>query len=201
VDWSRTAGIEVVALTGLGRHHDAAERLRDCLRSGLIPVTLPQIAEVLAADGSGITELAALLPQASLRGLVLAASEVPDALADEVYEALWKAHGAPMILAGAARLGSRLPVMRAMEWSARLRQHGLAEHCTLLALAGNPAGAPRDRVLAAAIAVELFSDEDAMPLLEQALGAVPQADEARVIDELRILAPTIAEAIEPAGVC
>jgi hypothetical protein len=105
-----------------------------------------------------------------------------------------------MILASAARLGERLPVMRAMEWAARLRQHGLPEHCTLLALAAHPMRTPRDRVLAAAIAFELFSDERAMPLLEGALDTVPDEENEQVLEDLRELAPTIAAAIEPANV-
>lgn len=200
IDEARIADIEISALVGLGRHHDAAERLRDCVRQGWLPKQLPTMAAVLTADGSGVAELAELLPRKDMRGLILAASVAPDPLADEMYEALWCAHGAPMILAGAARLGPRLPVLRAMEWSARLRQHGLAEHCTLLALASEPTATPRERVLAAAVAVELFSDDRAMPLLEQALGAVPEAENDRVLEDLRLLAPSIAEAVEPAHV-
>ncbi|NJC71800.1 glycosyltransferase [Planosporangium thailandense] len=200
VDDSRTAEIEILALSGLERHHEAADRIRDCVRKGRLPVAIPKMAEILTADGSGIEELATLLPRHALRSLLLAASDVPTDLADRVYETLWQEHRAPMILASAARLGERLPVMRAMEWSARLRQYGFAAHCTLLALAASPARAPRDRVLAAAIAVELFSEERAMPLLEEALDAVPDAENGPVLDDLRRLAPTIAAAIEPASV-
>jgi GT2 family glycosyltransferase len=200
VDESRTAELEIVALFGLQRNHDAAERLRACVRKQRLPLTMSKMAEILQADGSSIRELATLYPRAALRGLMLAASEAPAALADELLEALWRQHAAPAILAGAARLGAWLPVMRAMEWAARLRQHGLSEHCTLLALAANGARPPRDRVLAAAVAVELFSDDRGMPLLEEALGAVPDEENDRVLEELRQLAPTIARAVEPAGV-
>jgi tetratricopeptide (TPR) repeat protein len=200
IDDSRTGGMRIVALAGLGRSHEAAELLRDSVRRERLPLTLPKMAEVLEADGSTIADLATLFPRPALRALLLSANEAPDALADDLFEALWQQHGASMILASAARLGARLPVMRAMEWAARLRQHGFAEHCTLLALAENTMRTPRDRVLAAAIAVELFSEERAMPLLEDALGAVPDEDNEHVLADLRELAPTIAAAIEPAGV-
>lgn len=200
VDESRTVEIEIVALAGLGRHHEAAERLRDSVRKGWIPCTLTKIADILAADGSAIPELAELLPRASMRGLLLAATEAPDDLADDVCEALWQTGGAPMILAGAARVAARLPLMRAMEWSARMREHGLAEHCTLVALASNQARTARDRVLAAAIALELFAEERATQLLEEALGEIPDSENDSVLDELRQLSPTIASSIVPVGV-
>ena len=200
VDESRTGGLQVLALAGLGRSREAADRLRRSLRAGQLLLPLGQVATVLSADGSGIGEVVALFPAASVRGLVLAATGVADPLADEVYEALWRRDPAPMVLAGAARLAPRLPVIRAMEWSSRLRQFGLARACPLLALAGDAAREPRDRVLAAAIALELFSDGDALPLLEQALAAVPDSETGRVLAELQELAPGIAQAVEPVGI-
>jgi hypothetical protein len=200
IDDSRTAGMRIQCLFGLERHHEAVEWLRDCVRKERLPLALPRMAEIFAADGSSISELATLFPRPALRALLLATSEAPDALADDLLEALWQQHGASVILASAARLGERLPVMRAMEWSARLRQHGFSEHCTLLTLTASPMRTPRDRVLAAAITLELFSDERAMPLLEDALGAVPDDENDRVLQDLRQVAPTIAAAIEPANV-
>jgi len=87
-----------------------------------------------------------------------------------------------------------------MEWSARLRRYGLADRCTLRALAANPDRTARDRALAAAIAVELFGDQDALPVLQDALDQVPDDENAAVLDELRVFAPGIAAAIEPAPV-
>ena len=200
VDESRTGGLTVLALAGLGRSREAADRLRRSLRAGQLLLPLDQVATVLSADGSGVGEVVALFPAASVRGLVLAASGVADPLADEVYEALWRRDPAPMVLAGAARLAPRLPVIRAMEWSSRLRQYGLARACPLLALAGDAAREPRDRVLAEAIALELFSDGDALTLLEQALAAVPDSETGRVLVELQELAPGIAQAVEPVGI-
>jgi tetratricopeptide (TPR) repeat protein len=197
VDESRTAGTAVAALSGLGRWHEAAERIRSSLRQGWLPVTPAKMAEVLAADGSGLAEVALLLPRTSLRSAVLAASEAPAALADELYEALWAAHAAPMILAGAAKAAPWLPLMRALEWSARLRQHGLAEHCTLIALSGNGARTPRDRALAAGIAFEMFADQRAVPMLEAALAALAFGDHGRVVEELQTLAPSLAGRLEP----
>ncbi len=120
--------------------------------------------------------------------------------ADDLLEALWSRPGAEApVLAFAAQIGGRLPVIRALEWSARLRACGLERHCTLLTLAADVRRTPRERSLAAAVALETFGDETAMPLLGDALGAVATEDEAAVLDELALLAPGVAAAIEPAA--
>ncbi|GAA1794671.1 glycosyltransferase [Planosporangium flavigriseum] len=196
----RLAEIEILSLFRLQRHREAAERLRECVRAQTLPLNLPQMAAVLKAAGSGIDELADLVPAPALRALLFLTTEAPVDQVDEVLEALWQRHaGSAALLAAAARLGGGLPVMRAMEWAARLRQHGFSEHCTLLALAANETRRSRDRVLATAIALELFSDERAMPLLEKTLEAVPDDETDAVLDELRLLAPGIAAAIAPAA--
>jgi GT2 family glycosyltransferase/tetratricopeptide (TPR) repeat protein len=201
VNRDRLAEIEILSLFHLGRYHEAAQRLRDCVQKETLPLTVVRMAQVLKADGSSIAELATLLAQAALRGLLLSASEAPDELVDELLAALWQQYpGSPAVLASAAQVGGRLPLMRAMEWSARLRQHGFAEECTLLTLAGDPGRTPRERVLASAIAFEMFSDERAMPLLADALGALPDDETDRALAELGMLTPTIAAAIEPTGV-
>jgi glycosyltransferase involved in cell wall biosynthesis len=200
VDRGRVIGVEILCLYELERYHEAAERLRACIRSETLPVSIPQTVAILSSDGGGIAEFVDLLPQSAIRTLLLVANDAPDSLLDDLLEALWQRHGAlPTILASAAHVGVRLPLMRAMEWSARLRQHGFAAHCTLLALAA-ARRTPRDRVLAAAIALELFSDDRARPLLAEALGALPAPESASVLAELRMLAPSVAAGIQPAHI-
>ena len=100
------------------------------------------------------------------------------------------------MLTVAARVGRLVPLIRAMGGSARLRQHGFAERCTLLALSADPRRTPRERTLAAAIALEMFHDEAALPLLGEALSAVPDAQSAPVLEEMRILAPRVSGSVE-----
>ena len=88
------------------------------------------------------------------------------------------------------------PLIRAMEWSARLRRHGFGGDCTLLALSRDPRRAPRERTLAAAIALEMYGDKGALPLLAAALETVPDGDSLAVLNEMRILAPGIADSVE-----
>ena len=129
-------------------------------------------------------------------------AEAPAERAGDLLDALWDRYGdEPVLLAFAAQVGAALPVVRALEWSVRLRRVDMPERCTLIALAESCLRTPRERALAAATAVELFKDDAALPLLERALSEVPDEENALVFDEMRILAPDIAAAIEqPAGV-
>ena len=193
------ADIEIGSLDRLGRPAEAASRLRELVRAGELPVSLARAAAVLQRAGSGVAEIAELFPPARLRGIAFAVAEAPDPVADELLEALWARHpGTVVVLALAARIAPRLALPRALEWSWRLRQHGQAASCSLVALAGNPARTPRERSLAAAAALEMFADEAALPLLSAALAEVPAEQTEQVLTELTLLAPGVAAAVEPA---
>jgi hypothetical protein len=192
------ANVEILSLHQLGRREEAAELLAACLADGELSATVPQMAVVL---GGNVSRIAELVPRRSLHALLLATTEAPAPLADGLLEALWLRYpGEAGVLALAARVGGYLPLLRGLEWAARLRQHGFAESCTLLAIAAAPERTARDRSLAAAVALELYGDERAMPLLDQALAAVSTEEAPALLDEMRLLAPGIAAAVEPAGV-
>ena len=193
----RFAGLHIDALSRLDRHQEAALQLRTSLREGRVPVPVSRMAQVLGAADGSLAEVAELLPREGLRGLLFGIAEAPPEAADELLEALWRRYpGEPTVLTVAARVGRLVPLIRAMEWSARLRQHGFAERCTLLALSADPRRTPRERTLAAAIALEMFHDEAALPLLGEALSAVPDAQSAPVLEEMRILAPRVSGSVE-----
>ena len=186
------AEIEIKSLFYLGRIAESAQRLRQSLEAGELPLTLPEMRDLLEADGAGLAQLAEVMPQHSVRGLLFKANEAPAEFADEILEALWHVYGAePVILAFASDVGPRLTVIRSLEWSARLRAVGLGDRCPLVALAGHAGRTPRDRAIAAAVALEMFGDQRATGLLADALAAVPEADGAAVLDELRVLAPSV----------
>lgn len=188
------AEIEIKSLFYLGRIAESAQRLRSSLEAGELPLTMPEMRDLLEADGASLAQLAALMPHHSVRGLLFKANEAPAELADEILEALWHRYGGePVILAFASEVGPRLPVIRALEWSARLRTAGVGDRCPLVALAANDARTPRDRTIAAAVALEMFGDQRATGLLADALAAVPDTDGAAVLDELRVLAPSVLE--------
>jgi hypothetical protein len=168
------------------------------VRAGELPLNVAQADNVLRQAGSGVAELAEILPLARLRGIAFAIAEAPDPIADELLEALWARHpGSAVVLALAARVAPRRPLQRALEWSWRLRQHGLVASCSLLALAGDPNRTARDRTLAAAAALEMFADQAALPLLSAALADVPAEQNDSVFTELTVLAPAVAAAVEP----
>jgi len=192
------AELEIKSLFNLRRSSEAGRRLRDRLRAGALPMPIADMAYVLQGDGGSLADIAALVPQRCLDSLLDHAASAPEPLVDELIEALWQRYsGPPRLLAVAARIGGRLPLLRAFEWATRLRHHGAAEHCTLLSLARDRNRAARDRTLAAAIAVEMFADPAAMLPLEAALAEVPDLDNAAVLEELRVLAPSVAAAVEP----
>ncbi|GAA2356695.1 glycosyltransferase family 2 protein [Dactylosporangium salmoneum] len=193
----RFANVEIEALSRLDRLHEAAEVLRDALRDGRVAIPVARMAQVLGAADGSLAEVAELLPRESVRGLLFSIAEAPPEAADELLEALWRRYpGEPTVLTLAARVGRQVPLIRAMEWSARLRQHGFPDRCTLLALSEDVRRTPRERTLAAAIALEMFHDEAALPLLNDALTDVPDEQSAAVLDEIRILAPRVSASIE-----
>ena len=195
VSRSKFAGHEIESLTHTGRAAEAADKLRSCLREGTVPLTLRGINATLAGAGSTLAEVAELLPATALRPLLRSASRAPVDLAGTLLEALWQRHpGHAEVLGFAVWLGAQLPLTQALEWSARLRQHGLPENCPLLALAANSERSTRDRVLAAALALESFGDRSAAPLLSESLAQLTAADAEPVLAELRVLAPGIAGA-------
>jgi tetratricopeptide (TPR) repeat protein len=194
---NRFASLHIDSLSRLDRHDEATERLRQALRDGQIPIPVARMAQVFGAGGGSLAEAAELIPRGSVRALLFTIAEAPPEAADELLEALWRRYpGEPTVLTLAARVGRRLPLIRAMEWSARLRQHGFASSCTLLALAEDPRRTPRERTLASAIALEMFHDEAALPLLSATLAEVPDEQSAAVLDEIRVLAPRVSDSIE-----
>jgi hypothetical protein len=191
-------GMQMESLMHLRRYAEAADILRDSLRQGRLPTSLAGATAILQEAGSRIGEIAQLVPRSRLRWLLHSAGQSDPQLAEALADALHQRFpGDPQVLGFMAWMGERLPLMRALEWSARLREHHHATSCPLLAIARQPGRSARDRVLAAAIAHETFTDRAAMPLLEEALETVTDEESEAVLGELRVLAPGIAGAVEP----
>lgn len=192
--------LELRLLGQTGQHALAGDRLVALVLAGIVPIPLADALDVLDRAGRGFDALSGAAGDTRAE-LLLQAAGLPAERADRLLEALWSTDGAGAVLAVAARLAPELSLLRALEWSGRLREQGLNAHCPLLAIAGATRRAVTDRVLAAAIAFETFRDEEAFVAFSQVLGDVPAHQEAVVLEQLRLLAPRLADLVQvvPAG--
>ncbi len=199
-DRDQLAEIEIKSLFRLGRYREATDRLRAVLRTGIVPLTVAEMAEAFIADGSGLAEAVALVPAKGRGTLLYSAREAPAELADELLDALFAVPDEELAVLGViGQLGRLLPLHRALAWSRRLRERNLAQLCPLLRISAEADRPTRERILAAAVAFERFSDDDALPLLSAALDEVPDDDTEAVLAELREVAPGVAASVEPVG--
>jgi glycosyltransferase involved in cell wall biosynthesis len=189
---------EINSLTATGQPAEAAEILRTTLRAGRLVLPLGDIAKVLEAAGSDLTELARLIPHDAVRQVLYSTRLVAPTLAEAVVEALWERFpGDPQLFGVVVWLAGQLPLTRAIQWSGRLREQGLAQYCPLLATATATDRSPRERALAAAAALELYGDQAALTPLSESLAQIPDDQTTAVLQELHTLAPGVASAIEP----
>jgi len=193
------APFEIISLRDVGRPAEAAEVLRTELRAGRLVLPLGDIAKIFEGAGSDVTELARLIPEDAVRQVLYATRLVSPTLAEAVVEALWERFpGDPQLFGVVVWLAGQLELTRAIQWSGRLREQGLAKYCPLLATAAATDRTARERALAAAAALELYGDQAALAPLSEALAQVPDDQTDAVLKELQVLAPTVASAIEPA---
>lgn len=186
--------LELDLLLRADRFDSAADRLVVLARAGVLPVALSAALDILDRAERPYGALAEVGPDTRAE-LLLQAAALPVARADALLEALWTAEGAGAVLALAARRATELSLLRALEWSARLRANDLAAHCPLLAIARDGRRDVTDRVMAAAIALETFQDPDAFAAFAAALPAVPECLEVSVLEQLEVLAPELARQV------
>lgn len=111
--------------------------------------------------------------------------ESPATGADRLVEALWQRFPGDMrILALVTSLGNRLPLERALEWSARLRAAGLGDECAVLGIAANGDRSPAERLRAAAVAETAFADVRSTALAEVAASDLPDDEVPGCLTEL-----------------
>lgn len=188
------APLRARALAGLGRHGAAADVLLEALEAGACDVHIGTILELLTAAGRGPEDLVAAVTPAVTRPVLAQVLQLAPEPADAILEAWWQRHPTELApLAAGARVAPRLPLVRTLEWSARVRQRGLADACPLLVVALDQTRPPADRVRAAAVAYGTFRDERARAALAGSLAEVPDPDLVAVRAEVVLLCPFMAD--------
>lgn len=185
---SSVVNLEIALLAAAGRADDALEVARRAVRSrdgDPWPVVILQT----LGDDAVRTLLADLTDEQWRRWALLSVNDSGrEAL--RVLELMDEYRpGDGTVLASAARVAGLHGLEVAADWDARLRRHGLGELSVLVSFAADHRAAPADRALAAALAVSAYSDERALPHLEEALDRVPTQGRRELARALEIVAP------------
>ena len=188
------APLRAQALTALGRYDAAADVLLRALGTGACDVHVGTILDLLDKAGRTPADLVAVVTPGVARPVLAQILQLAPEPADAVLEAWWRRDASDLApLAAAARVALRLPLVRTLEWSARVRQKGLPAACPLLVVAGDAARPPAERVRAAAVALGTFRDPRARTALAEALVLVPAADRGAVRAEVALLCPFLTD--------
>ena len=142
-----------------------------------------RVADLIAPDQLGRV-------RATIGGLA------PD-VADRFLERLWERYpGDPDLAAALAGAGPTFDVDRALDWSVRLRAHGWAGHCPLLAMVASPDLDPVVRLRAATLVTAAFGeaidDDDARSIGQALPPSALAAALTEVVDTAPELVPLVA---------
>ncbi|HUZ21480.1 MAG TPA: glycosyltransferase [Acidimicrobiales bacterium] len=188
------AHLRYKALYALGRPGEAADALLDAMRShGVLDEPLRSLAVALIEAGRPVGEIAGSVRPECLAIVSAAATTLELPLADVVLAGLAERFPERLEpLAAAAPLSARLPVARALFWSARLRARDLAATCPLVLIAADASLEPQVRLRAAAAAHGAFGDERAVDVARRAFLSLAAGDRVDALDEVAQLSPALA---------
>jgi GT2 family glycosyltransferase/tetratricopeptide (TPR) repeat protein len=192
------AAIRGEALASLGRFGEAADVVLDAIRSdGVLEADVGELVHWLLQGERSPAEITAALCAEDLVPMLGRVLRQPPPLADVLLDGAWARFPDRLEpLAAAASVAPRLPLARALIWSARLRQRGLATSCPLLAIGLDARIDPVVRVRAAAALFGSFHDMSALDIARAALDELDDPT-ARLASEEEIgrLAPTLLSAL------
>jgi GT2 family glycosyltransferase/tetratricopeptide (TPR) repeat protein len=191
------AAIRAEALASLGRYGEAADVVLDAVRSaGVLEADVGELVRwLLQADRSPAEITASLSPEdlVPMLGRVL---RQPPPLADVLLDGAWSRFPDRLEpLAAAASVAPRLPLARALVWSARLRQRGLAASCPLVAIGHDGKVDPVVRVRAAAALYGSFQEPGALDMARAALNELDADGRLASEEEIGRLAPSLLSAL------
>jgi len=177
-----TTALRSKILSLMGKPSEAADVLLALMaKKGILDTSLSDLADLLVAANRDITEMIEALPKENLVPFLAQLVAVHPSRADTLLEELYRRWPEMLpILATAARIAPRLSIARALIWSARLRQRGLAQSCPLVVMASDSRRHPIERAVCAATIVGSFGDEHAIQLLKEALQLIKETERASV---------------------
>lgn len=191
------AAIRGEALASLGRFGEAADVVLSAVRSdGVLEADVGELVDWLLRAGRSPAEITAALCAEDLVPMLGRVLRQPPPLADVLLDGAWaKFPDRLEPLAAAASVAPRLPLARALVWSARLRQRSLAASCPVVAICADAGIDPVVRVRAAAALYGSFRDSRAVDLARAALGALDPTSRLTSEEEIGRLAPTLLSAL------
>jgi hypothetical protein len=197
----QVAALRSRALAALGRPGEAADVLLDPLAShGVLDEPLELLAAYLLAAGRGLTELVDTVRPDVVAVFAGAVPSLPPAQADVVLTALHERYPDRLEpLAIGAGVAERLPVARALWWSAELRRRGLVERCPLVAIAANRALESLVRLRAAAAALAAFADQRAVEPAREVVLGLGEAERAEALADVATISPRLTELLATAS--
>ena len=180
------------ALSALDRFGEAADTLMSTLgEDGVLDTHLGSLIEYMTKSGRPLASLAGLVPPDRVKLFMAQVLQLRPDVADRVLEAwLPSGLGTRTLLAAAATLAVRLPIERALVWSARLRTSGHSQSCPLIAQARS-AYPPVLRARAAATAWAAFGGEKAREAFNAAWQDSLEVERHRIELETSSLAPLL----------
>jgi GT2 family glycosyltransferase/tetratricopeptide (TPR) repeat protein len=191
------AAIRGEALASLGRFGEAADVVLDAVRSeGVLEADVGELVHWLLQAERSPSEITAALCAEDLVPMLGRVLRQPPPLADVLLDGAWARFPDRLEpLAAAASVAPRLPLARALVWSARLRQRGLATSCPLLAIGQDAGVDPVVRVRAAAALYGSFHDTSALDVARAALDELDPTARLASEEEIGRLAPTLLAAL------
>ncbi|MDA8280855.1 MAG: glycosyltransferase [Actinomycetota bacterium] len=194
------APMRAQALAASGRPGEAADTILAILaEEGVIDTHLGTVVDYLRQAGRPLTALAAAIPDTRQPVFLAQILQLQDGPADAALEACFETRpGSAPVLATASILARRLPIERALVWSARLRAAGHDSACPLRFMAADTNAPLVYRGRAAATAVAAFGDKWAEGSFAVILASASEPDRTQIGDEAAALCPPLGEVISSA---
>jgi tetratricopeptide (TPR) repeat protein len=184
------------SLSALGRSGEAADALLSVMADrGVLDSHLGTVVEYLDRAGRSLEVLALSLPADQLPQFLAQVLQLREDVADRVLEACFEHRPADSfaVLATAATLARRLPLERALPWSARLRACGLESSCPLVVIANDGQRSAVERARTVAAGFKVFGDPRLPACFGDIVRVASEEERAIISAETAVLCPALLE--------